>query len=98
MVIGIVGIILLNRLNQSALGKPAAGWPPLESGGAKLPQERLSMRKIKEILRLHSLGLSQRQIAISCAVGQATVSEYLKAAEVAGLKWPEIAEWGEERL
>jgi transposase len=56
------------------------------------------MRKIKEILRLHSLGLSQRQIAISCAVGQATVSEYLKAAEVAGLKWPEIAEWGEERL
>ena len=56
------------------------------------------MRKIKEILRLHSLGLSQRQIAISCAVGQATVSEYLKAAEVAGLKWPEVAEWGEERL
>lgn len=56
------------------------------------------MRKIKEILRLHSLGLSQRQIAASCAVGQATVSEYLKAAEVAGLKWPEVAEWGEDRL
>lgn len=56
------------------------------------------MRKIKEILRLHSLGLSQRQIAVSCAVGQATVSEYLKAAEVAGLKWPEVAEWGEDRL
>jgi len=37
------------------------------------------MRKIKEILRLHALGLSQRQIAVSCAIGQATVSEYLKA-------------------
>jgi transposase len=99
MVIAIVGIIFLSRLHdRSALGKPAAGWPPLEGGGTNLPQERLSMRKIKEILRLHSLGLSQRQIAISCAVGQATVSEYLKAAEVAGLKWPEIAEWGEERL
>ena len=45
-----------------------------------MPQERLPMRKIKEVLRLHSLGLSQRQIAASCAVGQATVSEYLKAA------------------
>ena len=56
------------------------------------------MRKIREVLRLHSLGLSQRQIAASCAVGQATVSEYLKAAEAAGLKWPDIAEWGEDRL
>jgi len=56
------------------------------------------MRKIKEILRLHALGLSQRQIAVSCAIGQATVSEYLKAAQVAGLKWPEIADWGEDRL
>jgi len=56
------------------------------------------MRKIREVLRLHSLGLSQRQIAVSCAVGQATVSDYLKAAEAAGLKWPDIADWGEDRL
>ena len=56
------------------------------------------MRKIREVLRLDSLGLSQRQIALSCCVGQATVSNYLKAAEQAGLKWPDIAEWGEERL
>ena len=56
------------------------------------------MRKIREVLRLDSLGLSQRQIALSCCVGQATVSNYLKAAEQAGLKWPDIAEWGQERL
>jgi transposase len=56
------------------------------------------MRKIREILRLRSLGLSQRQIATSCAVGQATVSEYLKAADAAGLKWPDIADWDEDRL
>jgi transposase len=56
------------------------------------------VRKIKEVLRLHSLGLSQRQIAASCAVGQATVSEYLKTAEAVGLKWPDIADWGEDRL
>ncbi len=56
------------------------------------------MRKIKEILRLHALGLPQRQIAASCSVSQATVSEYLKAAKAAGLKWTDIAEWSEDQL
>ena len=56
------------------------------------------MRKIKEVLRLHSLGLSQRQISASCAVGQATVSDYLKAAGAAGLKWPDIAEWSDDQM
>lgn len=56
------------------------------------------MRKIKEVLRLHSLGLSQRQIAASCAVGQATVSDYLKAAETAGLRWPDIAAWSDDQV
>lgn len=63
-----------------------------------MPQERLPVRKIKEVLRLHSLGLSQRQIAASCAVGQATVSDYLKAAAASGLKWSEIAEWSDDRV
>src|SRR5882724_9909961 len=69
-----------------------------ESGGYRLPQERLPVRKIKEVLRLHALGLSQRQIALSCAVGQATVSDYLKAVETAGLKWSEVADWDDDRL
>ena len=56
------------------------------------------MRKIREVLRLHSLGLTQRQIALSCSTGQSTVSEYLKTAEAAGLQWPDIAEWDEARL
>jgi predicted transcriptional regulator len=34
------------------------------------------MHKIKTVLRLADLGLSQRQIALSCQVGQATVSDY----------------------
>lgn len=63
-----------------------------------MPQERLPVRKIKEILRLDALGLSQRQIASSCAVGQATVSEYLKAAKVAGLDWTRISDWDEDRV
>jgi transposase len=58
----------------------------------------LPVRKIKEVLRLHSLGLSQRQIAASCGVGQATVSDYLKAAAAAGLKWPDLAEWSDDQV
>ena len=56
------------------------------------------MQKIKTVLRLAGLGLSQRQIALSCQVGQATVSDYLRMAMAAGLKWPDIADWDEDRL
>jgi len=56
------------------------------------------MQKIKTVLRLAGLGLSQRQIALSCQVGQATVSDYLRMAAAAGLKWPDIADWDEDRL
>ena len=56
------------------------------------------MHKIKTVLRLAGLGLSQRQIAVSCQVGQATVSDYLRMAAAAGLKWPDIADWDEDRL
>jgi predicted transcriptional regulator len=50
------------------------------------------------VLRLHSLGLKQRQIARACAVGQSTVSDYIKQAEAAGLTWAEVADWDEDRL
>jgi len=51
--------------------------------------QRITMRKICEILRLHhGAGLSQRQIARSLQIGVATVSAYLRRAEAAGLGWP----------
>jgi len=56
------------------------------------------MQKIKTVLRLAGLGLSQRQIALSCQVGQATVSDYLRRAAAAGIRWPEVADWDEDRL
>ena len=56
------------------------------------------MHKIKTVLRLAELGLSQRHIAASCQIGQATVSDYLRLAAQAGLKWPEVADWDEDRL
>jgi transposase len=51
--------------------------------------ERLSMRKIKEVLRLKlEQGLTNRAIARSCSIGRATVGEYLRRATAAGLSWP----------
>jgi len=50
-----------------------------------MANRRLSMRKIKEVLRLHQeIGFSERQIAKSCD----TVKEYLHRVQRAGLSWP----------
>ena len=47
-----------------------------------MPGKRLSMRKIKEVLRLRfDVGLSGRQIAHSCGMGRTTVREYLWRGE-----------------
>lgn len=54
-----------------------------------MPRKRLSVRKIKEVLRLkYQAGLSNRQIARSCDLSHVTVSTYLERAEKAGLPWP----------
>ena len=50
---------------------------------------RLSMRKIKEVLRLKwQNGCSNKQIAQSCNIARSTVKEYLRRARDAGLTWP----------
>jgi len=56
------------------------------------------MKKIKEVLRLRSLGLHQHQIARSCSIGQSTVHHYLKRAAAAGINWPLAAEIDEVEL
>jgi transposase len=57
------------------------------------------MRRIKEVLRLkYELGLGQRQIARSCSIGQSTVHDYLRRAEVVGLRWPLTEEWDDGRI
>lgn len=43
-----------------------------------MPTERLSMRHIREVLRLHySVGMSQRAVARSLGLAQGTVSKYV---------------------
>jgi len=54
-----------------------------------MPAQRLSMRKIKEVLRLcWGNGLSKRKTARSCGISRPAVDEYLRRAEEAGLSWP----------
>ena len=52
-----------------------------------MAQKGSSMRKIREILRLHyELGLLQQEIARGCGISQPTVHRYLDRAEAAGLR------------
>jgi transposase len=54
-----------------------------------MPGKRLSMRKIKEVLRLkYDCRLSHQAIAASCGIGRTSVREYLRRARRAGLGWP----------
>src|SRR6266566_2835756 len=54
-----------------------------------MPGTRLSMRKVREVLRLkHALGMSERLIAEAVGAGKSAVGEYIRRARVIGLTWP----------
>ena len=54
-----------------------------------MPTERLSMRKVREVLRLkHAVGLTYREISEATGVGKTAVWEYIRRAEVIGITWP----------
>jgi hypothetical protein len=54
-----------------------------------MPAERLSMRQIREVLRLcFGSKLPQRSIAKSLGLSQGAVSGYLSRARAAGIAWP----------
>ena len=64
-----------------------------------MTQEKLSLRKTREILRLkYEVGLSNRAIARACCVSNSTVGEYVVRAKRAGLVWPLAKEQTEEEL
>jgi transposase len=64
-----------------------------------MTQERLSVRRIREVLRLKfEGGLSHRAIARSCAISHSTVREYVHRAQAAGLAWPLSETLDEDQL
>jgi transposase len=64
-----------------------------------MAKERLSMRRIKEVLRLHfEHQQSARQIAHSCDIARSTVKEYLDRVQKSGLSWPVPADLDDAAL
>ncbi len=64
-----------------------------------MPRKRVSMRKIREVLRLKwSQGLSDRRVARSCKVSKSSISDYVRRAKAAGLSWPLPTELDDEQL
>ncbi len=56
-----------------------------------MPTEKLSMRKIKEVLRLHyEQSLGNREIARRLKMSPGSVSNYLIRAKAVKLTWPII--------
>lgn len=54
-----------------------------------MPRERVTMRKIREVLRLvWSCNQSRRDTAQACGVGKTTVDDTINRAGAAGLCWP----------
>jgi len=50
-----------------------------------MPAERLSMRKVREVLRLkYACGASERVIARSVGIGRTAIGEYIRCAAVIG--------------
>ena len=64
-----------------------------------MPNRRLSMRKISEILRLRwDKKLSHRVVGRAVRVSPTTVSDYESRAKDAGLSWPLPVELNDEAL
>ncbi|HCD9287893.1 TPA: IS21 family transposase [Legionella pneumophila] len=64
-----------------------------------MPTEKLSMRKIREVLRLrYESGLNNRDIAMSVAISASTVSTYLSRAKMFNVTWPLPASMSDDEL
>jgi hypothetical protein len=64
-----------------------------------MPGKRLSMRKIKQVLRLKfDCQLSNQAVATSCGISRTTVREYVQRATGARLCWPLPQELADSEL
>ena len=60
-----------------------------------MPAERLSMRKVREVLRLtYACRMSARLVARSLGIGRTVVGDYIRRAHAIGITWPVPAEFG----
>lgn len=60
--------------------------------------EKVSMRKIKEALKLNHEHVGNREIARRLNISAGSVSNYLSRAKAAGLIWPLNDDWSEDKI
>lgn len=53
-----------------------------------MAQQKLPVRKIREVLRLKAAGLSDRKIVATIGSARSTVQECVRRAHEAGIRWP----------
>jgi transposase len=53
-----------------------------------MPTERLAMRRVRDVIRLKSVGMPSREIARRVGVAPSTVRLTIRRLEAAGLTWP----------
>ena len=64
-----------------------------------MSNRRLSVRKIKEILRLkYDCGISEREISRSCQISRSSVADYLRRARATKITWTEASVLAENEL
>jgi transposase len=64
-----------------------------------MPGKRLTMRKIREVLRLKfDFHLTNRKIAKSVGAARSSIGEYLRRFERSGLTWPLAEDLDDDRL
>src|SRR5262245_16412110 len=91
---------IVHRRGMLRLGTRMRATDTRRGGDTRpMANRRLSMRTLKEVLRLHGeAGLGVRAVARSCGLSHSTVSEVLMRAEQAGLRWPLSADVEESVL
>lgn len=63
-----------------------------------MAQQRLPVRKIREVLRLKAAGLSDRKIAAAIGSARSSVQECVRRAGEAGIAWPLAQDLNDEAL
>jgi IS30 family transposase len=57
-----------------------------------MPMERMSMRHVRDCVRLKNAGMTTREIARRVGVASSTVRLTLRRCEAAGIAWPLAAD------
>jgi hypothetical protein len=68
----------------------AAVASSISTSARGMPEPRLPMRKVRDVLRLSAAGMSKRKIAASLGMSATAARDCIWRARRAGLAWPDF--------